>query len=585
MKTNEGIWRMHRGLGRPLALAAMPAAVSLLLAGCGGSDGGLRQLSAASPGTLQSCANLATTLALPNTRIASAVPVAEGELKATGVNTPIPAHCLVKGAMNQRTSAVDGNSYAIGFEMRMPVAWNGRFLYQANGGLDGSVVTALGATSGAAPVAPALSQGFAVLSSDAGHSAPTPFFGVDPQARLDYGYTAVGSLTPMAKDLIKSAYGKAPDRSYFAGCSNGGRHAMVAASRYADQYDGILAGNPGFHLPKAATAQLWKAQQYAKVSTPDASGQPDLNTSVTAAEYRLLGSRILAKCDALDGVTDGQVNDVAACQAAFNLQTDVPSCSAGAARDGTCLTPAQKNVLADIFAGPKNSKGEALYTGTWFDPGVGGVNFAQWHLGSPATRDAGAVAFIFTSPPSSVAAFGATTGLQYALNFSMETDYPKMFATSALYPESPWSFMTPPNEAELATLKDRGAKMMVYHGVADGVFSPVDTANWMDRLQANHKGDAASFARLYMVPGMNHCSGGPATDQFDMLAPLVQWVEQGKAPDTVLAQARGAGANVVNTELPAGWSANRTRPLCVYPKVARYNGTGDVESASSFSCR
>ena len=585
MKTNKGIWRMHRGLGRPLALAGLPAAVSLLLAGCGGSDGGLRQLSAASPGTLQSCANLATTLALPNTRIASAVPVAEGELKATGVNTPIPAHCLVKGAMNQRTSAVDGNSYAIGFEMRMPVAWNGRFLYQANGGLDGSVVTALGATSGAAPVAPALSQGFAVLSSDAGHSAPTPFFGVDPQARLDYGYTAVGSLTPMAKDLIKSAYGKAPDRSYFAGCSNGGRHAMVAASRYADQYDGILAGNPGFHLPKAATTQLWKAQQYAKVSTPDASGQPDLNTSVTAAEYKLLGNRILAKCDALDGVTDGQVNDVAACQGAFNLQTDVPSCSAGAARDGTCLTPAQKNVLADIFAGPRNSKGEALYTGTWFDPGVGGVNFAQWHLGSPATRDAGAVAFIFTSPPSSVAAFGATTGLQYALNFSMETDYPKMFATSALYPESPWSFMTPPNEAELATLKDRGAKMMVYHGVADGVFSPVDTANWMDRLQANHKGDAASFARLYMVPGMNHCSGGPATDQFDMLAPLVQWVEQGKAPDTVLAQARGAGANVVNTELPAGWSANRTRPLCVYPKVARYNGTGDVESASSFSCR
>lgn len=581
MKKTEGIRRMHI-LRSPLALAGLPAA--LLLAGCGGSDAALLQLSPASPGTLQSCATLATTLSLPNTRITSSVPVAEGELKATGVSTPIPAHCLVKGAMNQRTSAVDGNSYAVGFEIRMPVAWNGRFLYQANGGLDGSVVTAVGSVSGAAPVAPALSQGFAVLSSDAGHSAPTPFFGVDPQARLDYGYQAVGSLTPMAKNLIKGAYGKAPDRSYFAGCSNGGRHAMVAASRYADQYDGILAGNPGFHLPKAATTQLWKAQQYAKISSPDTSGQPDLNTSVTAAEYKLLGSRILAKCDALDGITDGQVNDVTACQGAFNLQTDVPSCTAGA-RDGTCLTPAQKNVLADIFAGPKNSKGEALYTGTWFDPGVGGVNFAQWHLGAPATRDAGAVAFIFTSPPSTVAAFSATTGLQYALNFSMETDYPKMFATSALYPESPWSFMTPPNEAVLGTLRDRGAKMMVYHGMADGVFSPVDTANWMDRLQAQHKGDAASFARLYMVPGMNHCSGGPATDQFDMLVPLVQWVEQGKAPDTVLAQARGAGANVVNTELPASWSANRTRPLCVYPKVARYNGTGDVENASSFSCR
>ena len=111
------------------------------------------------------------------------------------------------------------------------------------------------------------------------------------------------------------------------------------------------------------------------------------------------------------------------------------------------------------------------------------------------------------------------------------------------------------------------------------------TADWMDGPKAHHGGKADDFAHLYLVPGVNHCSGGPATDQFDMLAPLVAWVEQGKAPDSVTAKARGAGANVVNTELPATWSANRTRPLCVYPKVARYNGTGDVESASSFSCK
>ena len=184
-----------------------------------------------------------------------------------------------------------------------------------------------------------------------------------------------------------------------------------------------------------------------------------------------------------------------------------------------------------------------------------------------------------------MAAFTAIPGMQYALNFSMETDYPKMFATTAQYAASPWSYMTPPNEADLSALKNRGAKMIVFHGVADGVFSPMDTANWMDRLQANHSGKADAFARLFLVPGMNHCSGGPATDQFDMLAPLVAWVEQGKAPDSVTAKARGAGANVVNTELPASWSANRTRPLCVYPKVARYNGTGDVESAGSFSCK
>lgn len=561
----------------------LPALAAALLTACGGSDAGLPQLSAAQPATLQSCTTLATSLSLPDTRITSAELVAEGPLTLQTLTVQAPAHCLVKGKMKERTGPVDGAAYAIGFEIRMPVNWNGRFLYQANGGLDGSVVTALGSVSGGAPVAPALVQGFAVLSSDAGHGAPTPFFGLDPQARLDYGYQAVGTLTPMAKNLIKGAYGKAPDRSYLAGCSNGGRHAMVGASRYAEQYDGILAGNPGFHLPKAATTQLWKAQQYATVAGKDASGQPDLTTAVTPAEFKLISSKIVAKCDALDGVADGQVNDVAACQTAFNLQTDVPTCTG--ARDGSCISAEQKSVLASIFAGPKNSKGEALYTGTWFDPGIAGANFASWHFGSPATRDAGAVAFIFTTPPSTVAAFNATTGLQYALNFSMETDYPKMFATNATYTESPWSFMTPPNEADLSTLKNRGGKMIVFHGVADGVFSPIDTAQWMDKLQANHGNDAGAFARLFMVPGMNHCSGGPATDQFDMLAPLVAWVEQGKAPDSVTAKARGAGANVVNTEVPSTWSANRTRPLCVYPKVARYNGTGDVESASSFSCK
>ena len=561
----------------------LPALAAALLTACGGSDAGLPQLSAAQPATLQSCTTLATSLSLPDTRITSAELVAEGPLTLQTLTVQAPAHCLVKGKMKERTGPVDGAAYAIGFEIRMPVNWNGRFLYQANGGLDGSVVTALGSVSGGAPVAPALLQGFAVLSSDAGHGAPTPFFGLDPQARLDYGYQAVGTLTPMAKNLIKSAYGKVPDRSYLAGCSNGGRHAMVGASRYADQYDGILAGNPGFHLPKAATTQLWKAQQYATVAGKDASGQPDLTTAVTPAEFKLISSKIVAKCDALDGVADGQVNDVAACQTAFNLQTDVPTCTGS--RDGSCISAEQKSVLASIFAGPKNSKGEALYTGTWWDPGVAGANFASWHFGSPATRDAGAVAFIFTSPPSTMAAFNATTGLQYALNFSMETDYPKMFATNATYTESPWSYMTPPNEADLSALKNRGGKMIVFHGVADGVFSPMDTAQWMDKLQSNHGNNADAFARLFMVPGMNHCSGGPATDQFDMLAPLVAWVEQGKAPDSVTAKARGAGANVVNAELPASWSANRTRPLCVYPKVARYNGTGDVESASSFSCK
>ena len=148
--------------------------------------------------------------------------------------------------------------------MRLPNAWNGRFFYQANGGIDGSVGTATGSVNGGAGLTNALNMGFAVISSDAGHlGSQGPTFGLDPQARLDYGYQAVAALTPMAKSAIASAYGKGPDRSYFGGCSNGGRHTMVAATRYADQYDGFLVGNPGFRLPLAAIANMAAYRAYA----------------------------------------------------------------------------------------------------------------------------------------------------------------------------------------------------------------------------------------------------------------------------------------------------------------------------------
>ena len=148
------------------------------------------------------------------------------------------------------------------------------------------------------------------------------------------------------------------------------------------------------------------------------------------------------------------------------------------------------------------------------------------------------------------------------------------------------SFMTPPNPSNLSTLKNRGAKMMLYHGTNDPIFSSDDTTTWYNDLRGANGGDASNFARFYRVPGMNHCSGGPAADQFDMLTPLVNWVEKGQAPDSVVASVRGPGnAAAVNADVPATWSATRTRPLCPYPQVARYNGTGDIESAASFSCK
>jgi len=571
--------------GRTAQLCA--AGLTLTLAACGGSDdGGLPQLAAAKPGTLQTCTQLASA-ALPGTTIASAELVPAGGLAVAGAAT-VPEHCLVKGEMNRRTSAVDGQSYAIGFEMRLPTAWNGRFFYQANGGIDGSVVTATGPTGGSAPKSNALTMGFAVISSDAGHQPGAPFFGLDPQARLDYGYMAVGTLTPMAKNLIKAAYGRAPDRSYIGGCSNGGRHTLVAAARYGDQYDGFLAGAPGMHLPKAALAQMFKVQQYARAAsgTVDSganAGLPDIATAVTAQEWSLLGARIAAKCDALDGVADGMVQNMAACQAAFNIATDVPTCAG--ARDGSCLTSVQKDVLAKVFAGVKGSAGQPYYSSFPWEPGVAGAGYASWHFGAAQQLDPGALAFIFNTPPWTQADFFATTGLKFALGYDLDAGYQKIFATDGTYTESSWSFMTPPHETDLATLRDRGAKVLVYHGAADPIFSPADTVAWYDGLRAANDGDAADFARLFLVPGMNHCGDGPATDQFDALTSLVAWVEQGQAPASITATARGSGAAVPNTEVPADWSAARTRPLCPYPKVATYKGSGDIESAASFDCR
>jgi feruloyl esterase len=552
--------------------------LSLALSACGGSGDGLPQLAAAAGAPLASasCSDLATKITFPNTTITGVTTIDAGVLTVGG--TPVPAHCRVLGNMFSRVSTVDGNNYAIGFEMRLPIAWNGRFFYQANGGIDGSVVTATGSVGGGPALTNALKMGFAVISSDAGHAGSLgPFFGIDPTARLDYGYQAVAKLTPMAKAAIKAAYGKEPDRSYFGGCSNGGRHTMVAAARSSDQYDGFLAGDPGFRLPLAAIANMAAFQGYASVATNPA----DVSTGYTPTEQKLVAAAVLAKCDALDGATDGLVHDTNACQAAFNLDRDVPTCTG--ARDGTCLSAAQKAVIGKRFAGVTNSAGSKFYSSFPFDAGIGSGNTTFWNFTAPPALDSGATAFIWSAPPEDRATFN---GANFALTGSIDAMLAKIQATTATYVESALSFMLPPNPSDLSRLKNRGAKMMVYHGTSDPIFSSDDTTAWYESLRASNGGDASNFSRFYRVPGMTHCSDGPATDQFDMLTPLVNWVEKGEAPDSVIATARGAGnAAAVNASLPASWSPTRTRPLCPYPKVARYKGSGDIESADSFACQ
>lgn len=565
-------------MNRKLWSGTVGAATLLtLISACGGNDDAtLPQLSAATGAALPSCTDLAARISFANTTITAANAIAAGTLTVAG--TPVPAHCQITGQMNARVSAVDGNNYAIGFEMRLPNAWNGRFFYQANGGIDGSVVTATGGVNGGAGLTNALTMGFAVISSDAGHlGAQGPTFGIDPQARLDYGYQAAATLTPMAKAAIKTAYGKAPDRSYFGGCSNGGRHTFVAAARMPAEYDGYLAGAPGYRLPLAAIANIFGAKQYASVATNPA----DLSTGFTTAERSVVSNAVLAKCDALDGATDGIVQDTSACQKVFSLATDVPTCTAG--RDGTCLSAEQKTAIAPIFSGATDSTGKSFYSSFPYDSGLGTAGVAFWEFTAPLVLDSGGVGMIWGVPPASPATFN---GPAFALSASIDDMLASIAATNTTYTEAALSFMLPPAPTNLATLKNRGAKIMVYHGVSDTIFSSDDTTSWYEGLAKNNAGDASNFARFFRVPGMNHCSGGPSTDQFDMLTPLVNWVEQGQAPDSVVASARGAGnAAAVNADLPSTWSATRTRPLCPYPKVAKYKGSGDIESAASFSCQ
>jgi pimeloyl-ACP methyl ester carboxylesterase len=571
---------------------------ALAVVACGGGDPAPESQAAATLPTMSpavgatlsgGCAALGG-FAFASTTITAASEVAAGVLKVAGQD--IGTHCLVTGKMNERVSAVDGKTYAIGFEMRLPIAWNGRYLYQGNGGTDGNIAQAVGAVGSGGPLSNALSKGFAVISSDAGHPSRDATFGVDPQARIDYGYGAVQSLTPMAKALIAAAYGKGPDRSYIGGSSNGGRHAMVAAARFASQYDGVLANSPGFNLPVAAAAQLYSAQQFRRVATDETN----LETGFSAVERRLVADAILSKCDALDGATDGLVQDIDACRTAFSLAAHVKTCAGEAAtfRDGTCLTAGQKDAVGNMYRGPVDSTGKALYATQPYDPGLATSGWASWKFSNSVgnQRDPVAVGLIFQVPPEAAWLPAASPTLtetrNFAFNFNFDTDFAKLSATDATYTESAMSFMTPPTPDKLDTLRDRGAKMIVVQGASDGVFSIDDTKRWYESLMKNNSGaiKAQDFARFFRVPGMNHSSGGPATEQYDALAALVDWVENGKAPDQIVAKARGAGnPGGVNNDLPAGWAADRTRPLCPYPKVARYNGTGDMEKAENFSCK
>ena len=308
-----------------------------------------------------------------------------------------------------------------------------------------------------------------------------------------------------------------------------------------------------------------------------ASTLTDLGSAFTPQERQSVAHAILERCDALDGVRDGLVQATQACQARFDLQADVPTCNGP--RTGACLTAAQKSVIAAVFGGARTASGQAFYSAFPYDPGLAGSNWATWKFVNALALDPLAVGTVFSVPP------GPVDPLQEDVTARLA----RLQASDDTYRESGLALMTPPGHerpVNLASLRERGARMVLFHGVADAIFSAEDTRQWYERLDQAQGGQARAFARYFPIPGMNHCSGGPAADQFDLLTPLVRWVEQGVAPQAVTAHVRGAGHPAgANPELPAAWPASRSRPLCAYPEIARYDGRGDPEDAASFSCR
>jgi len=552
-------------LGRRLVCAALPLAIAL-------------HAVPAAAQSAQAC-DVATfqKMNLPATRIVSASMVTDDKRA--------PAHCVLRAAVNERTGT-DGKPYAIGFEMRLPAAWNGGYFDQVNGGNDGAVVPAYGGLPGGAPDN-ALARGYAVLSSDSGHDGQANpqaglvggnLFGFDEQARLDYGYTANVTLTPIAKKIVEGYYGRRPEHSYMVGCSNGGRHALVGATRLAKEFDGFLAGAPGYNLPMVSLQHAWDLQSFEK-----AGG--DIRKALSRADMQTLADGVRAQCDALDGAADGIVGAIAQCQKTFDIKK--LQCAANDSK--ACLSEAQVAAVQRSFGGPKDKSGKPLYTSWPYDAGLGSDGWRTWKLESPipgfeglpliATLGAGSLAQVFTTPPTTLD--GTPNGLvEFLRKFDFDRDASKVTAVTKAYPVSAMDFMAPTDwrNPKLAELKAAGGKVIVYHGAADGAFSLQSTIDWYEKVRANSGGDASGFARFYPVPGMTHCGGGPATDRFDLFGALVDWVEHGKAPASPIATARAD-----NRELPQGWSKTRTRPLCEWPQVARYKG-GDMESAASFRC-
>lgn len=512
--------------------------------------------SQASMGADQRCASIAA-MHLEGIEILEAQ--SQGEGVTVGPFGAQPAHCLVRGEVGRHKGS-DGNEYGDKFELRLPDRWTERMYFQGGGGLDGILYPALGASM-ANPSAPsALSKGYAVVSTDGGHEGKNPLdadFGSDPQALADYAYRSTDIVEKAARKIVVAYYGREPRHSYMVGCSNGGREAMIASQRYPDDFDGIVAGDPAFDLTKAAVGEAWNTIRFAEIAPKNTQGMPDLKQSFPLADLNLLSNAILKACDALDGLSDGLIENPGACK----FDPAVLQCTGP--KTGTCLSADQVRILKAVFAGPKNSAGESLYSSWPYDAGTNGEDWRGWNLGNDRMPIA-LNALIYPQFVNHVALAPGQPPISSPFSFNFDTDPQRVaYAHDAIDATS----------TQMQGFRSHQGKIIYFTGMSDPVFSANDLIRYYDRLASDNGGidKTRTFARLFLVPGMNHCGGGPALDQFDALTAIEAWVENRNAPQSMTATGKSF--------------PGRSRPLCAYPEIPRYTGNGSIEEAKNFVCR
>ena len=472
------------------------------------------------------CEQLAS-LVLPNAAVtlARAHPAGEFAAAPTSRTVQVPAFCRV--AVTARPTP-DSD---IKVEVWLPDGdrWNGKLLGADNGGFSGAI--------NYVALARAITNGYAAVSTDSGHAGDQMDFGIGhPEKIVDWAYRSIHEMTAIAKTVVEKATGRAPRRSYFSGCSTGGQQALSEAQRYPADYDGLVAGAPGNNRLNLIYGFLWSW-----LAAHDTDGSPIL----PSAKLPALAQAAVAACDRIDGLEDGLISDPGSC----HFDPAVLACTA--AESDTCLTPAQVEAVKKIYGGARTTSGHLLYPG--------------WAPGS----ETGWGTYIVN--PREPVRIGLFRGWMLRnpewdpRSFDWERD---VTAANTAFP-----FLSAMS-TDYSAFKARGGKLIMYTGLADPVVSPFDTIAYYEGVAKAMGGMTAtqSFFRFFPAPGMAHCGGGAGPNTFDALAALDAWVEHGTAPDSILASHSTGG------------TVDRTRPLCTYPAVARYVGSGSIDDAANFTC-